>query len=536
MIKGVRGRQRNGMNVLLVDDDIYSIEGLKSGIKWEKLNIHPVYEAVNVIQAKKILQQNHIDIMLCDIEMPGKNGLELLEWLEEEKIEVLTIYYSCHADFSYAQKALGLKAFDYLLKPMPYEKIEEVIEKATVYIIEEKNKLNQQKTNINTYQKQKEEFYRACIQRVIPTNVEELVRVQKVMGIDTHEIRKIDIIVLKIEDYEKALSVMSQFDIDFCIKNMVGDVFDLWTEEERTIIPYQNQFYVIVLEENKKNDVSLEIMQQKCDRLSRSFNRLLSTKLNYEYMQGINIENFADMIEKLMLHLEVEKSDGERKKVEVIDKEIINDWKDDLFQMRMESLNKKIHHFLNERETAGQTDFYFLEMLYRDYTYLAFSVLSLKQVDSREIVNTVEYRRGCREARWSRKRLEKYIIWLNESVIATLQKNGTKVDSVENIKQYIEIHIEEEIVREQLAAEMHMNPDYMSRLFRNKTGVSLTQYITNQKIERVKENLSIPGMTISNAAAKVGYTNFSYFCSLFKKMTGQTPSEYCSMLKERKSF
>ena len=63
------------MKLLIVDDDIYSISGLKNGVNWEKTGITQVYEATHVNQAKNIFLSENIDILLCDIEMPGKSGI-----------------------------------------------------------------------------------------------------------------------------------------------------------------------------------------------------------------------------------------------------------------------------------------------------------------------------------------------------------------------------------------------------------------------------------------------------------------------------
>ncbi|GGA03993.1 hypothetical protein GCM10008018_57410 [Paenibacillus marchantiophytorum] len=66
--------------ILLVDDEIYAIEGLKYNLEWESLGFTEVLEAYNIDMAKKIIAEHPIDIMICDIEMPNGNGLQLMEW------------------------------------------------------------------------------------------------------------------------------------------------------------------------------------------------------------------------------------------------------------------------------------------------------------------------------------------------------------------------------------------------------------------------------------------------------------------------
>ena len=76
-----------------------------------------------------MLTTYEVDIVLTDIEMPEGSGLELIRWVKENKPEIACIFYTCHAEFSYAQEALRLGAVDYLLKPIPYDELEEILRK-----------------------------------------------------------------------------------------------------------------------------------------------------------------------------------------------------------------------------------------------------------------------------------------------------------------------------------------------------------------------------------------------------------------------
>ncbi|MGO4376303.1 response regulator [Paenibacillus sp. MCAF20] len=67
--------------LLIVDDELIAVEGLKSGVRWEEIGISRLFTAFSPSQAKEIFQANQVDILLCDIEMPQETGLELLEWV-----------------------------------------------------------------------------------------------------------------------------------------------------------------------------------------------------------------------------------------------------------------------------------------------------------------------------------------------------------------------------------------------------------------------------------------------------------------------
>ncbi len=118
------------MNVLLVDDQREVVQGVISGVDWQRAGARHVYPAYSVKEAQGIFLREEIDILLCDVEMPPHNGFELLRWARERKPEVGCIFLSAHAEFGYAQEAVKLGSFDYILQPAPYEEIEEALIRA----------------------------------------------------------------------------------------------------------------------------------------------------------------------------------------------------------------------------------------------------------------------------------------------------------------------------------------------------------------------------------------------------------------------
>lgn len=93
------------MNVLAVDDQINVLNGLMVGVQWKKLGIDQVYKAGNAAEAKRILRACTVDILMSDIEMPGESGLQLLEWVRNEQMDIACIFLTAHADFTYAKTA-----------------------------------------------------------------------------------------------------------------------------------------------------------------------------------------------------------------------------------------------------------------------------------------------------------------------------------------------------------------------------------------------------------------------------------------------
>lgn len=122
------------MNILLVDDEIVFINILANTIDWKSMGIDQVYSAYNAFEARKIIDQNPIDLIICDIEMPLENGLHLLEWVRTQRPYILNIILTGYPDFNYAQSAISIGVYKFLLKPVVFSDLIEVVREAVAKI------------------------------------------------------------------------------------------------------------------------------------------------------------------------------------------------------------------------------------------------------------------------------------------------------------------------------------------------------------------------------------------------------------------
>ena len=77
-----------------------------------------------------------------------------------------------------------------------------------------------------------------------------------------------------------------------------------------------------------------------------------------------------------------------------------------------------------------------------------------------------------------------------------------------------------------IAADLHMDYNYLSTLFSSVEGTTIEQYIIAQKIEKVKELLLYDEMNLNEISYKLGYSSVQYLSTQFKNITGQTPSGF----------
>ena len=104
--------------VLLVDDEPWSIEVVKALGKWEELQLTISGEVTDGDAALDFLSQEHVDVVITDMRMPGLDGARLLEAMSSRFPHVKIIVVSGYDDFSYLRGAIRSKAVEYLLKPI----------------------------------------------------------------------------------------------------------------------------------------------------------------------------------------------------------------------------------------------------------------------------------------------------------------------------------------------------------------------------------------------------------------------------------
>lgn len=132
------------MNALIVDDDIPYLRAIRDGVRWQMLGVEKVDTASSMVEATQLLAKRSIDLLISDIEMPGKSGLNLIQWCTEQSLSCVTIILSSFPDFSYAQQAIALGVFAYLLKTADQTVLENTIRRAVAQILVRNQKESEQ--------------------------------------------------------------------------------------------------------------------------------------------------------------------------------------------------------------------------------------------------------------------------------------------------------------------------------------------------------------------------------------------------------
>ena len=97
---------------------------------------------------------------------------------------------------------------------------------------------------------------------------------------------------------------------------------------------------------------------------------------------------------------------------------------------------------------------------------------------------------------------------------------------ITGITRYLQEHLAEEVSLSVLGERFHLNPQYISQLFKNEIGVGFLTYLTNIRMEKAKKLLLSTPLSVAEVAERSGYGDYRVFTKVFKKSEGVTPSQY----------
>ncbi|MCR4695201.1 MAG: response regulator [Pseudobutyrivibrio sp.] len=105
-------------------------------------------------------------------------------------------------------------------------------------------------------------------------------------------------------------------------------------------------------------------------------------------------------------------------------------------------------------------------------------------------------------------------------------KRNKKRELMQQVNDYIDSHYSQQVNLHMIASELYLNEAYLSRAYKNAAGITITEYLTNVRIEKAKELIMEGGMKLYEIADAVGFKDAAYFTNVFVKNTGVNPSEY----------
>lgn len=125
------------ISVAIIDDEKLIRDGLVKTVNWESMGFHVVGVAGNGEEGIRVIREKSPNVVFTDIMMPLATGIDVLKTVRQETPKTRVVVLSGYDEFSYAQQALKYGAFDYLLKPVNAQNMEDIMRRLKKDIYDE---------------------------------------------------------------------------------------------------------------------------------------------------------------------------------------------------------------------------------------------------------------------------------------------------------------------------------------------------------------------------------------------------------------
>lgn len=515
------------MNVLVVDDQYDVVQGVLTGVDWKSLHIANVYHAYSADEARTQLREKGIHIILCDIEMPVENGLELFKWARKENPALQCIFLSAHSEFEYAKEAIQLGSFDYIVQPASYEDIQASIERAIQTI--RANTEMRQLYEFGAYWRKNEDL---LLENYIRSFLLDSSRTYQQLMSDlshlslylTPQTRFLSVLIqltkpgneagkgdLKLEVAQ--LMEPYGFRVLFVQLDSVNYLVILYTEELTFDIPFEGLFKQLVTKIQKKLSCFIACYVSDVGQAD-------TLKHHYQLLCQMRHHNVALYSKVFMM-----KQSNQLKEASYSIPNMHN-WALLIAHGSSKTVRDEIHHYLEQQKQLGVITAEFLARFHQDFIQVFLTAAKQMNLDTSEIFFErypySDYIRSYTSLDTMLDLVNFVLDYVEEQMVGTHHVQNP----IESAIAYIDQNIEKNFSRSEIAEAIYINPEYLSRLFKKVKGISLNDYITMKKMEIVKSLLTSTNIPIHLIASKVGYSNFSYFSQVFKKCHGFAPLEY----------
>jgi two-component system, response regulator YesN len=526
-------------SVLLVDDDIAVLEFLQIMVPWNACNFRLAGTCTNAYDALQQCREEMPDLILTDIGMLGMDGIELIKAIKGISQRPRFVILSCHDEFRYAQQAVQIGVEDYVLK--------ETLETQTIVDllinirgkIEAEEQLHHEVRKLHfqahrSISALKEKWLKDLLSMPVsedPSWTQQLEEFGLKLGLPNwipvfgrlHGVRD------ALKRYE------NEDTIKFIVENAVEEL--LKDETDTLFFSYSAKDFCLLFNCRKELKVN---PHERITKLSKEIQRKLTLVLKLPFSiivggvvndrAGIKREmsNLIQDAEQLFYcpapefirtnessHFQFDEEDPFVYYYEYADK--MNRFILECHPDTSEAVDPFIHFISSHKFSPKAVKQFALRLVLDIMMKLKFN----QQYTNEKVQLELQQIGNIGELRDWLLQFVKQAVSLMEQI-----SNQSKKVEIGAAQKYVRLHLDQKITLEEVAAQLHLNASYFSRLFKKETGENFIEYVTRIKMEKAKELLNGSDRTMETIAQMLGYENKGYFVKLFKQHYGVLPSRF----------
>lgn len=500
--------------LLIADDDINTINGIKKLINMTNLEISPIIEAHNGAEGVSLIRKHKPDILISDIQMPFMNGFEMIDAISDMQYAPIIIMLTGFDDFSYAKRAIDANVLAYIVKPVDPNEVAISLKKAVETCKQRRNML------------------------------------------------------LKEDNIEKNIKAIKQHIIKNLFLSAKYSDNDITYFEHEYSIYLKNMVYCcICICSNDKPDGLIDAIKEKynvyqADTFARQTNLLIT--FNKDSSDKVFKDNFKKICTPFTNNMfitvgtcirSIDEIPGSFIKASSMVKYsfcydfagAVLFYEDFIYELKRfnsnpPSLNK--HDIVNAilsqniyrlNESFEKIRSYFDELSIFDPGYLkslCFEFCNL--ITQSEQYSKIDTNTNNLWSEIENLKCRKDVFCYCEKKLLTFKNaiSGNDLsfekDIVDNMKKYIEENYSRSITLTSLSREMYYSRNYLAIIFKKYTGMDFRTYLQEYRMSKAAQMLKASNYkyNLMEIAENVGYHDLKTFRQTFVKYFGMLPSEY----------
>lgn len=538
--------------LLIVDDEPAVRAGLRAYFDWAAYGIEVAGEADDGDVALEMITRDQPDLILTDVRMPTMDGITMSQCISAEYPSIKIIFVSGHDDADYLKSAMKVSAVDYIFKPVNLQELSTVIKRVIADLdAESSERIHKQELLVKLKEGMpllREKFLLSMIREGAPKS--EMAERVSFLGLNLPVNASYWVMVVSVDDLADVMASRSERDrqlLWYSVLNIYEELLD--THMRGYAFEHRTGEFVGVLQGSEPGGDSATEAAEALFALAGDLRSNLERWLKIGVTIGIS--DLAGGLSGLAPAYKQAREAADYKwylgKNRIITMDsLVGPVQEDGAMRRYDyELNEKLISALkadDEDKISEAVEMIFSSLSYTRPDGLKYGrnlcmqlVLGIGQLlmelgagDPELEIMEAE----LTEALYAKETL-KDMRGLIESYLATVgehireKRTGKVANVVERVRGYIDQNYANGgLTVADIGKAVYLSSTYVSLLFKQETGQTVGEYLTQVRVDNAKKLLRDPQYKFYDICYAIGYTDPSYFTKLFKKVTGVTPSAY----------
>lgn len=513
------------MKLLIVDDEELTRTGVISSIDWQSLGINEVLQADDGLNGFETARMYKPEIILCDVRMPRMDGITMLEKLEKILPDCVPIFMSGYSDKGYLKAAIKLKAVNYIEKPInPQEIREAILEAKDLYIQKVRSHQGESMETLKNAS-------RLAMMLTSPysSNKEQIDRLLLELSLPVSASTCCTSVVVHLR-YAPELAEPSTEELYHSFKELLGHYHTdcIYVAKRRQYLVYFI-FSPSAPSETLQSTVT-DFMEKEYPRygdhfiaVGETFTGIQRAYQSYTSAVVLLESSFFFPVNSILTPKIIEELPSRNIEDSAFSPE-------ESFAGYLSGQNEKdCLEFLDNLRKFSDRNKNILPDQIKDLYYKFFINLenARKQQQLPSAKSEQNHIVAFLENYFTYAELHDTLVSETKEFFSDLKNASPENPTIFLIKDYIsKNYMNETLSVKDISAHVFLSTSYVCTFFKNETGRTLNQYLTEYRMEKAKSLLADPRYKITDISSKVGYSDGNYFGKSFKKYTGFSPSEY----------